>query len=127
MINIAEMMYDPDFSQGYTVHRKTVIWTAGKPIETTVDYDYIGVVVASDFKEIQQVPEADRVSGMMSFYSTGQFFLSRTFDTQGYDSDKKDGTSDQIEWRGNKYKVIQVLPFVDYGYWECIAARIEGE
>lgn len=128
MINVEDVIYDADFAQTYIVHREVSTWIGGRITTTETAYTYTGVITASNVKELMQLPEADRVSGLMTFYSgaENQLFLTRMSDTQGTETDNNDGISDQIEWRGNRYKVIKVWPYVDYGYWKCVAARMAG-
>jgi hypothetical protein len=128
MINVEELIYDEDFAQEYTVYRETCTWSGGRPVTTEATLNYTGVVTAAMPKELIILPEADRVSGMMTFYSGSEYPLyeTRLSSTTNTDSDGNDGTSDQLEWHGMRYKIIKVWPYVDYGYWKALATRMEG-
>ena len=83
-------------------------------------FDCPGVVWPSSAKEIQQVPEGDRVVGMMTFASKEPLYVTRQ-------SDSSPGTSDQIEWRSERYRLIQTLPFTDYGFNVVVGSRMSGD
>lgn len=117
MIDVSEVISDPDFTQTYTVHRQAGEWVRGewkasdeKPVKVT------GVITVADAKTLEQLPEGDRVSGLMTFYSTQELFETR-----------EEGTSDQIEWRGERYRVKRVFPYVDYGYYKAVGERMAGD
>jgi hypothetical protein len=128
MINVEELIYDEDFAQGYTVYRETCTWSGGRTVTAEDTLNYTGVVTAATPKELIILPEADRVSGMMTFYSGSEYplYTTRLALTTSTDSDGKDGTSDQLEWHGMRYKIIKVWPYTDYGYWKALATRMEG-
>lgn len=121
MINISEMIHDPDFAQVYTILRTQGYWEKGRFVslpETQLSVH--GVVTACNVRDLQMVPEADRVVGMMCFYSTEVLNITRS-------NDQEEGLSDIAIWRNEKYKLVQVLPEMDYGYYKAFGARIVGK
>lgn len=115
-INVSRVINNPKFAQKYTVHRKDGDWVGGRWVTTgETQIIYNGVVTAPNAKEILQVPEGDRVKGVMCFHSTQELFVTRA-----------EGTSDEIEWNGNRYRVSQVMPWADYGYWKAFGIRMEA-
>jgi hypothetical protein len=132
MISVAELMEDPDFAQDYIVYRQTGKFVRGKfeighddngewvPGEFPVAF--YGPIVPANTKDIEQVPEGDRVSGMMVFYTpvANPFYISRN-------TNEGQGTSDQAVWHDERYRIIQQLPFDDFGYQKVIGARMAGD
>lgn len=116
MINVAETILDPDFAQPYTVYRKTGSWVEGEYVQTEQALAFHGVVVAANTKDLLQVPEGDRVKGIMAFYSIEPLLVTN-------DS----GTSDQVVWRGERYRLFQLWPYVDYGYYKALGERMVGD
>ncbi len=119
MINLAELIVDPDFAQKFNVYRSTGsfikgVWTEG----TTTVIEMVGVVTVMSSKDLRQIPEGDRITGAMTFYAQGELFVTR--DGQYL------GTSDKIYWRGNYYKLFSVSPWVDYGFYSAHGDRILG-
>lgn len=128
MINVADIVVDPDFAQYYTVYRETGYWQSGRFVtDPEVALQYYGAVVPATEQEIVQVPEGDRTSIMMCFYSTSDkpFYLSRESSSSGLGDGEK-GISDQILWENDRYKVIKIWPYLNFGYWQCIATRMAG-
>ena len=120
MINVSDILLDPDICQSFTVYRSSGKfgeggWKENAPQTLTLQ----GVVYPSTAKELQQVPEGDRVQGMMTFVSPSQMFATHL--------SGEPGTSDQPEWNGERYRVVQLLPYSDYGAYVAIAARMEGD
>jgi hypothetical protein len=77
-----------------------------------------GVVYPAREKEIVQVPEADRVQGMTCFVTPTKLYPTRKGSTSG--------TSDQLEWQDERYKILQVMPWDDYGFNLAVAVRLKG-
>ena len=120
MIDVSEIIGDPDFAQDYTVTRSSGQFGAGGWIENTPQsIPMSGVITVARQKELSQMPEGDRVTGAMLFYSTQQLFITH--------NDSSAGTSDVITWQGYDYKIVHVWPYVDYGYWKAYGVRKSGD
>ena len=120
MINIEEVLSDPDFAQEYIGYRNTGTWVNGKFIDVETVINFYGPIIAASAKEIQMLPEGDRVKGLMTFYTpaSNPFKISR--------EESEEGTSDQLVWRGNRYKILTAFGYNDYGYMKAIGAKIGG-
>ena len=117
MIDVSELITDDDFAQSFNVYRISGVFGIGGWIadpEQTIPMS--GVVTVTSVRDLEQIPEGDRVRGMMTFHTTEELFVTR----QG-------AISDEIEWRGDRYRVYQVSPYVDYGYFKAIGSRMSGE
>lgn len=123
MLSISEILYDPDFSQNFTVNRRTGTWQAGRFAETDQPVlTLTGVVIPASAKEIMQFPEGDRDVGMMKFYSDQQMYVTHRDDGSG-----NAGTSDEIVWNGQRYRVVNVNQYSDYGYYCAFGVYMEGD
>jgi len=119
VINVSEVITDPDFAQTFTVYRSTGsfvdgVWTENTPRAIKM----LGVVTVSSQKELDMVAEGDRIRGAMTFHSVCPLYPTRVGTAQG--------TSDKIMWRGEYYKIQSVYPEVDWGYYKAIGTRIKG-
>lgn len=123
MINVSRVLASTNFNQEFTVYRKKGHWDKGKIIQTEDTLTLRGVVSVASPKQLQQIPEGDRVTGTMVFHSPSEIFTTRA---SGTESTSTYGTSDELEWQGKRYKVISVLPYVDYGYYKAFATYMEG-
>jgi hypothetical protein len=122
MLNLSRLLYSKEFNQTFIVHRRTGSWDHGRFVSTEVSLTFSGVVVPASAREIMQFPEGDRSTSMMVFYSDKEMFVTRT------DSgDRYPGTSDEIEWRGDRYRVVNVGQYGDYGYFVAYGVYMEGD
>lgn len=121
MIQVTEVILDPDFAQDITVTRTTAKWEAGR---FTPQQEQIltlrGTVTVATSRDLEQLPEGDRQKGMMCFHVQQELFV--TARNEGHE-----GPSDKITWRGRKYFLVQVFPELDYGYCKAIGAQEEAE
>ncbi len=116
MINIAEIIHDPDFCQPYTLYRKTTVFVGGRPKTSEKAIPRGGVIVAANTKDLLQVPEGDRSKGIMAVYDTEPLLVTN-----------ETGTSDEFLWQGERYRLFQVWPYKDYGYYKALGERIVGD
>ena len=106
------VFYDDAHGSGTTYIDDVSIFQFASPLTMT------GVVTVPDEKELEQMPEADRVKGIMAFYATQALYITH--------ADGTPGTSDKILWRGDYYRLTNCRNYADYGYWKAIGVRIEG-
>lgn len=122
MINVSRVIRSPRLRQNFNVFRSSGSFQLGgwqEDVQSPPYFIVSGIIYPSSAKEINQVPEADRVQGMMTFLCETELFTTHASGVAG--------TSDQIEWRGEKYKLIQNLPWVDYGYYAMVGSRLAGD
>lgn len=122
MINLSRVLNSPAFRQTFQVFRSSGHFDLGgwqEDIQSPPSFPVSGVVYPSTAKEIDQVPEGDRVSGMMTFISSEPLYTTHASGVAGI--------SDKIEWHGELYKLIQNLPFDDYGFHVCVGSRLSGD
>lgn len=122
MIDVSELMSDPDFAQSYIGYRKTGNWIEGVFTETESVINFYGPITVANTKDINMLPEGDRVIGLMVFYTTSDnpFLITRN-------KDGSLGTSDQPVWENERYKIMQVFPYNNYGYMKAIGTRMAGD
>ena len=116
MINVSELITDPDFAQSYTIYRKSGEFTKGRWVQTETQLTYTGPVQPASEKEIMQMPEGDRISEIVVFYSLNEIYTTNA-----------SGTSDEIVWNSNRYRVDKVERYGDNGYYKALAVFKKGE
>lgn len=89
---------------------------SGVNVELAHDLTFDAIVTVASAKDLQMVPEGDRVIGSMKFLTTER--LHQTNDR---------GISDIVIWRGARYRVITITPNVDYGFYRSIGIRLDGD
>jgi len=121
MLNVGRVINSSKFRQPkpFTVWRKTGDWVAGRFEETEIPIPMSGVITAAGTKDLLQVPEGDRVLQIMVFHSTLPLFIT-------HDDIEGKGTSDQIEWHGERYRLLQLKDWSDFGYYKAFGTSMGG-
>lgn len=120
MINVSRVINDPRVSQSFSIFRKKGYWDKGRFAQEEAKINMSGVISVAKPKDIEMIPEGDRVGGELSIYSTQEIFTTRKGDIS---KEKDSGTSDELLWHGERYKIYSVSPYRDYGYYKAIAMR----
>lgn len=123
MINVAHAINDLRFAQKFKVFRKSGEWIKGRFIEIEKEIMMIGVITPSKPKEIEMIPEGDRVGGEITIHTTRKLYTTRSIDT-AEENGENQGTSDIIEWQHERYKLYQVNDYSQYGYYSAIGMRL---
>jgi hypothetical protein len=131
MIDVSEVITDPDFVQDFTLYRSSGLFAVGGWQENApVKFDMTGVVFPTTSKDLNMMPEGDRVTESLTFYAPYidaygvnwgdelPFQVTRTGEEQG--------TSDQIDYNGVRYRIQSVKDYSAYGYCKAIGVRMDG-
>ena len=123
MINLSRVVFSPMFMQTFKVYRSIGHFALGgfvQEAQSPAYFDVAGAVWPSSEKEIQQMPEGDRIKGATTFASTTELYVTRS-------NDQEEGTSDQIEWHGELYRLVSVMNYSDYGFYAAMGVRMKGK
>ncbi|MCB2297794.1 hypothetical protein [Clostridium tagluense] len=117
MINVGRIINGRN-SQPFIVYRKSGSWVSGRWIQTETSIPLTGTITIAKEKDLQQIPEGDRVGGEIAVYCTQALYVTRVA------NNPKAGTSDEVLWQGDRYRLFSVRPLIDYGYYKGIGIRI---
>ena len=108
----------------FTVTRKTGAWVQGDFETTSETLQMNGSIQPVNSKDLQQVPEGDRVVGLIKIYTVDPLYVTHEDTTVS----GEDGLlSDEVTWKGEQYKILNIPnDFSDFGYYKSIAARKKG-
>lgn len=119
MINVSSIILDPDFAQTFKVYRKTGDWAPnGEFVIEPSKISMTGVISIANAKQIEFIPEGDRIGGEIAIHTIEPLYNSRN-ETET----EKAGVSDEIMWHRDRYKIYQVNEYSDYGYYFAIGQR----
>lgn len=122
MINLTRILRSRRLNaQSFKVYRNSGEFREGGWVEIPSSPEYFpvtGIVLPSSDKELMQIPEGDKATAAMTFWSPVEIKTTRVGDYEG--------TSDKLEWRGELFKVVSVGPYVDYWGYAAICQRIKG-
>lgn len=126
-MNLTEVVNDPDFAESFVVLRSQGgSFSAGGWKEPPPQrLNYYGVISIATAKEIESLPEADRVHEAIVINCELPLYVTRIANEGTTGS----GTSDVIIWVGgtnDKYRIMKVHNYSTRGYWWAIAVRMVG-
>jgi hypothetical protein len=114
------------FSTAYTVIRRYGKWVNGRfELDEPLTLNYIGPVQPATNKELDQLPEGDRYAGTMKFFCKPPATLYVTAESSSFESGEA-YVSDEIIYRGARYKIFAVKDWTPNGYIRAFAYRVGG-
>lgn len=114
MIDVAELMRDPDLAQAFQVERASDGGFAneGEWSQTVATINLTGIIhPAKREDQLAILPEGTRLGNLIVAYCDQELRID--------DADAK--RSDVIVWHGNPYRVIAAKPWADHGFWQVWA------
>jgi hypothetical protein len=119
VIDVSEVLSDADVSSAFIINRTTgQFGPGGWQTNQTQQINAFGAVRNTSGKELDMVPEGDRVNEMITFRSATQMYETNYAGS---------ATSDVLTWLGDNYRVYVVKNYSEQGYYLAIAARKSGE
>lgn len=120
MINLARVIKSPAFRQrsNFSVTRTTVTWVDHREVTNKTTFSVSGIITPNKTKDMRQTAEGDKITGDINVYTEVPLLTSR--------HGNQNGLPDEIEWRGEKYKVIQTEDWRDFGFYKSLAVRVKG-
>lgn len=123
MIDVSELITDPDFAVHYTVYRRTGKWVKGRfEVSEPEILNFYGAVQPASVREIQQLHIGDSEHGIMKFFTRKP---NDIFITKEFSESEEIQISDEIEFDGRIYKVLQVMPWHHGGWCSAFASLKE--
>lgn len=116
LVNVAEVVDDPAFSQSFTIERFTGsfhnegAYNRGSP----VTLPRFGSIQPANQDNLSVLPEGERDGKFIKVYCT----------TEIRKGDGETIESDQVIWDGKKHRVAFSRLYKDYGYWFVLAQEI---
>ncbi len=124
MINISELINDPDFCQpnGISVTRTITSIVNHRVSEETTDIKLTGIITIADENEDSMLSEADLNSERI------HIFTYNRLKTVGIDKlDGKEYGADIVHFNGNDYIVRYCLDDAQYGFCRSTAVKLRPD
>lgn len=125
LVDVSELIEDPDFASQYTVMRRTGKWVDGRfEVSPPKRLSYYGAVQPATTRDLAQLGIGDTEKAVMKFFCRApkEIYLTHSFD----DNDETAQVSDEIEFRGSVYKVLRVSPWQQNGFTRAFASLKGG-
>ena len=124
MINIAELIGDPDFCQpnGINITRTTVSIENFKQVENPVEMKLVGIITVDNENEDSLLSEADLNSERIHIFTYDRL------KTVGIDKiDGNEYAADIVHFNGNDYIVRYCLDDAQYGFCRSTAVKLRAD
>ena len=124
MINISELITDPDFAQpnGIKITRSTVETVNHRQVENPVNITLAGIITVANETSDELLEEADRSKEQI------HVFIHERLKTVGVDKvDGKRYAADIVKFNGAKYIVRYCLDDAQYGFCRSTAVKLEQD
>ena len=121
MINLTRVVAGNLLPETYTIQRSTGFFGPGGWSTVSSEIPGYGVVSVASDQDLLMVPEGDRVVGAMVFHAQ-----ERIYETQ-LDANGSQRVSDKILWNFQLYRILNVGPYPNRGYWRAIGVRMAGQ
>lgn len=122
MINIGELITDPDFSQpgGINIIRRKCEIVNHRPVPTETALNVPGIITIASDTSVEKLPEADRSTEDIHIFTHEQLFTTGRKDdvaVNGY-------LSDIVIWQDVKYIVMKCMDDTQYGFCRSTATKL---
>lgn len=125
MINIGELITDPDFAQpgGINIIRRKCEIINHRPVPTETVLNVPGIITIASDTSVEKLPEADRSTEDIHIFTHEQLLTTGRKDdvaVEGY-------LSDIVVWQGVKYIVMKCMDDTQYGFCRSTATKLEQD
>ena len=118
MINVGELIYDPDFCQTITVVRNETVVVDYKEVLKQSTFKVTGIITA-DNKTVSMEPAGDWIGGSINVFTKDALKVaSLAIDGKRY-------IGDIVLFEGKSYKVDEILPDMQYGFCKSKCTLLE--
>lgn len=106
LIDVSDLLTDPDFTDTVTLIRRSVtVNTYGEGVLTETPSSITAVVQGANTETLERMPEGARLSDLIEIYYKGTLT-----------AESASGYADVIVWHGKRYQVFEVTEdFTNYG------------
>lgn len=113
MLNISEMMTDPDFVSGYILRRPSGSWIGnGVWEETFENFARVGCIQPARNEDVVQfLPEGERNVRAIRVWDKEPVLAGET--------------PDLVTWQDGTYRVVASKPWAPWGYYYAIATEFK--
>lgn len=121
-INLSSVVLDARLAECFTVIRTSGSWVSGGwEAGPSTSISMFGVITIADPRTLEMVPEGDRITG-----SVQVFCNERLYPTAVESRPDAPALSDLLEWKGCRFRLMNVSNWCSWGFYSAIGVRLEG-
>lgn len=117
-LDVSELLLDPDFVDPFTIVRRVpTINGYGENVLAESTLDAVGSIQAPGKEAALRLPDGVLIASAKTIYTKTEIY-----------SDKVSGYADQILYQGQRYNVLTVLPWGNFGSgWFEVDVELENK
>lgn len=116
MINVSEIVVDPDFVQPFTYIRRKITWVNGRKTVTETSYSAEGTIIPEDSKNMDNTPQGVLITGSIRIWTHTNLLTTSKENSSDY-------LSDIVLYKGERYLVNNDRNLTEYGYNRYVGTR----
>lgn len=109
MINVGEIVIDPDFVQGFTYLRRKITWVNGRKTITEEQYSGTGTIIPDTSKSMDNTPQGVNLTGNITLWTHETLLVTQ-------ENSDVDYLSDVVIYKGERYILFNDRNLSEYGY-----------
>ena len=113
LLNVGELIEDPDFCQDFKVIRRSGSWNLGRFVTTEQVIDTYGIIDPQATNQMQFNPDGVLIKGIIKVYTHMELYTTHK---KIVDGQEENYNSDIILWDNHRYLVLDEDNYKDYGY-----------
>src|SRR5579872_2517190 len=118
---LSEVVNDPELAESFTIQRSIAVFARGG-VQTQVSaIPSYGIIDNAQGQDMDQIPEGDRVTGMIVIHTEAQIYL-----TQVDPATEVSYISDIVQWHNLDWRVMHVTDKSNRGFYSALAVRMSG-
>ena len=113
MIDVSEIVVDPDFVQSFTYIRRKIVWVNGRKELVETSHTAIGTLIPEDTENFDNTPQQVQISGALRVWTHETLQITSS----------PDYLSDIVIYKGERYLVNNDRNLKEYGYNRYVCTR----
>lgn len=113
LLNIGELIEDPDFCQDFQIIRRIGNWNLGRFITTEEVIDTYGIIDPGSTNQMQFNPDGVLIKGIIKVYTHMELYTTHK---KIVDGQEENYNSDILLWDDHRYLILDEDNYKDYGY-----------
>lgn len=114
LVNVSELITDPDFNQSFTVVRKQGSWESGRFVVNESSFTTNGILISQSNNELDLTPQGALIQGSLSLWTLSKLYVT----SQEGTPQPGNYLSDEVEYKGQRWLVRAERNLSDYGYYK---------
>lgn len=122
LLNVGELIEDPDFCQSFKVLRRKGTWNLGRFTTTETEINTYGIIDPQATNQMQFNPDGVLIKGLIKVYTHTELYTTHKRVVESNNNSgatvytEENYNSDILIWDNHRYLILDEENYKDYGY-----------